>query len=212
MTKNTVLMAILVLAIFVGYSNSQNTSGDNATGTSSQGPASAPAVLPVQLTQAQQAAPQLQPAQSRQGAAAVQNPQPGLQAGPVQPSSGQPQIPFAQPQNQQQNMMPTSGMGCMMGGMPMGGMNGMSGMSGISATGGMGHTMDQGLTMREIVYIVSMQDALQVLSDMIQFQERVIESTGPKKDDLRKELAKMKDKTQKLSSDYRAILTSQTSR
>ncbi len=177
MIKNTVLIALLVFAIFAGYSNSQNITKDSVTAASPQ---------------------------NQQAAAPVQSPQPGFQAGLAQNVPVQQQNPGVQLPNQQQNTMPMGGMGCMMGGMNM------SGMSGMGGTGGMGHTMDQGLTMREIVYIVSMQDALQVLNDIIQFQEKVIENAGPKKEGMRKELAQMKEKTQKLASDYRSILTSQT--
>jgi hypothetical protein len=99
------------------------------------------------------------------------------------------------------------GMGGNMGN--MGGMGmGMGGMNRSSQTG-VGHTMDQGLTMKELVFIVSMQDTLQVMNEMIQIQEKLMDGGSPKKDALKQQLANAKEKTKKLIADYRGMLTSQ---
>ena len=157
-----------------------------------------------------------QPAQAQQAGSAM----------PVGPGAGQPQSQPAPAQGQTASQaaspaaqgtvqsnpnstMGATGMSCpMMSG--MGGMGGMNNMSGMSVgMGGMGHTMDQGLTMKEIVYIISMQDALQVVNDMLRIQEKLLDSQTPNKDDLRRQLAQLGEKTRKLMADYRGMLTSQ---
>ena len=103
------------------------------------------------------------------------------------------------------------GMGNMgMGGMGMGGMNMPQGTMNMPQSG-LGHTMDQGLTMKEIVFIVSMQDALQLMSDMIRIQEQLMDAStsSQKKTELRQDLAQVKEKTRKLIADYRGMLTNQ---
>lgn len=72
-----------------------------------------------------------------------------------------------------------------------------------------GLTVDQGLTMKEIVYIVSMQDTLQVLSDVIQVQEKLMNSQSFNEGDLRQQLAQLKEKTNRLKADYKEMLTDQ---
>ena len=105
---------------------------------------------------------------------------------------------------QQAPMTGMGGMGCMggMGNMMGGGMN-------MSASG-MNHNMDQGLTMREVLYIMSMQDALQAITDMIQVQEKLMGNVSPaEKESARQELKRIKEKTRKIALDYRGVLSGQ---
>lgn len=219
MIKNTVLLVILIAAMIAAYVENGN-SMRNPSGIGFPAAQTVAAVQnPQSPAQPTAAAPQqvLQPQQpdSSQGQAGTQMMMPGMQ------------MPSAQ---QQQNTAPGTqamgnmgGMGCMMNGMSgMGGMNGMGmgnmggmGMGGMgmgmpNTQPAMGHTMDQGLTMKEVVYIVSMQDALQLLTEMIRIQEKLLDNTNPNKDALRKELAQVKEKTAKLISDYRGMMTNQT--
>lgn len=221
MIKNTVLLVILIAVMIAAYvengNSMRNPSGIGfpaqtvAAVQNPQSPAQPPAAAPQQVLQPQQP-------DSSQGQAGTQMMMPGMQ------------MPSAQ---QQQNtatgaqaMGNMGGMGCMMSGMNgmsgMGGMNGMGmgnmrgmGMGGMgmgmpNAQPAMGHTMDQGLTMKEVVYIVSMQDALQLMTEMIRIQEKLLDNTNPNKDALRKELAQVKEKTAKLIADYRGMMTNQT--
>jgi hypothetical protein len=115
---------------------------------------------------------------------------------------------------QQQGMNPMMGgggmggmMGNAMGGGCMGGMmgNAMGGTTGIS--GGMGMNMDQPMTMREILYILSMQDALQILRDVLSIQEKILEGNRPQdKKTLLRELKSAQDRLTKLSGDYRGMI------
>lgn len=114
------------------------------------------------------------------------------------------------------NPMMGGGMGGMTGGGCMGGMmgssmgGGMGAMTGNAmggASAGMAMNMDQPMTMREILYILSMQDALQVLKDVLSIQERILESNRPDdKKALLRELKNAQDRLTKLSSDYRGMI------
>jgi sulfite reductase beta subunit-like hemoprotein len=88
-----------------------------------------------------------------------------------------------------------------------GGMGAMTGNAMGGASAGMGMNMDQPMTMREILYILSMQDALQVLRDVLSIQERLLESNRPDdKKALLRELKNAQDRLTKLSSDYRGMI------
>jgi hypothetical protein len=68
--------------------------------------------------------------------------------------------------------------------------------------------MDQGLGMREVLYIMSLQDALQAVTDLLAVQEKLMaDPKGSEKESLRKELARIKEQTRKISSDYREVLS-----
>lgn len=74
----------------------------------------------------------------------------------------------------------------------------------------MGRTMDQGLTMREVLYVLSLQDALQVMTELLAFQEKLVaEPKAAEKESLRKELARIKEQARKISADYREVLSGQ---
>lgn len=80
---------------------------------------------------------------------------------------------------------------------PMGGMGAMS-----------TRTMVQGLTMREVLYILSIQDALQVMAELLAIQEKLI--AGPKELDrehLRRELARIKEQVRRITGDYREVMS-----
>ncbi len=79
-------------------------------------------------------------------------------------------------------------------------------MTGIPGAGGMG-TADQGLTMREVLYIMSLQDAMQVIADLLAVQERLIDPKPPEKESLRREMVRIKERTRKISDDYREVLS-----
>jgi hypothetical protein len=110
----------------------------------------------------------------------------------------------------------------------MGGMTGMPGMRGQAAASTaqvplqapqgnpqqtmapMGRTMDQGLTMREVLYVLSLQDALQVMTELLAIQEKLVaEPKAAEKESLRKELARIKEQARKISADYREVLSGQ---
>ena len=105
------------------------------------------------------------------------------------------------------------------GGMGCGGMTGMSGMMGMGGqpnamgnmplgTGGTTMNMDQPLTMREILYILSMQDAIQMIKDLVRLQQKALEGNSPKgKPALVKELKGIEERLAKLLSDYRVMLS-----
>ncbi len=107
------------------------------------------------------------------------------------------------------NMGAMGGMGC--GGMGMGGMN-MGGMGMQTSAQQMGHYMDQGLTMRDTLFILSMQDALQLVMDMARIQEKMMESASAReKEKLRKEIEQLRDRTKKVMQDYRGYMAGQIS-
>jgi hypothetical protein len=126
---------------------------------------------------------------------------------------------------QQPGMNPMMGGGCMSGmmgsamgtgntggmmGNAMGGgcMGGMMGNTMGGTTGGMGMNMDQPMTMREILYILSMQDALQIIKDVVNIQGKILESDRAQdKKALLRELKNAQDRLTKLSSDYRGMIT-----
>jgi hypothetical protein len=74
----------------------------------------------------------------------------------------------------------------------------------------MGRTMDQGLTMREVLYILSLQDALQVMTELLAIQEKLLaDPKASEKESLRKELTRIKGLARKISADYREVLSGQ---
>lgn len=231
MLKNTILLvilAIVLVAAFTEKGNSMRGMGNQmmpAVQIQQQQPQQQLQQQPqVQLpNQSLQQALQNQQTDQTQGQVPSQVLPPGSQAA-VQPNAT---VNPAMPNMGMSNMgMGNSGMGCgMMGnmggmgnmgmgmgnmGMGMGGMNMPQGNMTMPQSG-LGHTMDQGLTMKEIVFIVSMQDALQLMSDMIRIQEQLMDTntSNQKKDDLKQDLAQIKEKTRKLMADYRGMLTNQ---
>ncbi|MFB3884239.1 MAG: hypothetical protein ACE144_03360 [Thermodesulfobacteriota bacterium] len=154
------------------------------------------------------------------GAAFAQTPQQQVTARPQEtipvpgPPTGVQGGPFNQPNpswmnqgmmqgGQSMQMMPMRcGMGNMMGNM-------MSGSMPMNQPE-MSHNMDQGLTMRDILYILSMQDALQVIAEVVQIQEKLMAATNSRdKEVLRKEMDGIKEKTKNLLSDYRKMISGQ---
>jgi hypothetical protein len=71
----------------------------------------------------------------------------------------------------------------------------------------LGHNMDQGLTMREVFYIMSMQDALQAVREMIQIQEKLMGAVSPaERGSIRQELKRVQENTRKIALDFRGVL------
>lgn len=67
-----------------------------------------------------------------------------------------------------------------------------------------GDNMDPGITPREAVYILSMQDALQIIQDITQVQEKLLSGASPAdKDSLRHELKGINERARRLSRDFR---------
>jgi hypothetical protein len=98
--------------------------------------------------------------------------------------------------------------GPMMGSGTMGSGMGCGGMGGMMGQGGMGMNMDQPMTMREILYIISMQDALQIVKDVLSIQEKILTTNSQKdKGALLKEIKSSQERLTKLLSDYRGMLT-----
>jgi hypothetical protein len=74
----------------------------------------------------------------------------------------------------------------------------------------MGDNMDPGLTVREVLYIMSMQDAMQLLTDMIEVQEKLMGKVSPaERESIHKELTRIKEKTRKIGQDSRGVLSGQ---
>jgi hypothetical protein len=82
-----------------------------------------------------------------------------------------------------------------------------------ASMGGMGpagRSTDQGLTMREVLYILSLQDALQVMTELLAIQEKLLaDPKASEKESLRKELTRIKGQVRKISADYREVLSGQ---
>lgn len=75
---------------------------------------------------------------------------------------------------------------------------------------GMEDNMDPGLTVREVLYILSMQDAMRLLTDMIEVQEKLMGNISPaEKEPIRKELMRIREKTRKIGQDSRGVLSGQ---
>jgi hypothetical protein len=145
--------------------------------------------------------------------------------GPSQPAPQPPKAIPAQPgfnQGGSQNDRPR----------PTTGMGGMAGMRGQPAASAaqvplqsaqqapqspalqsmtpMGRPTEQGLTMREVLYLLSIQDALQVMTDLLAIQEKLLsDPKGAEKENLRKELMRLKEQARKITGDYRDVLSSQ---
>lgn len=147
---------------------------------------------------------------------------------PSQPVPQPPKVSPAQPgfnQGGSQTDRPRSPPG-------MGGMSGMSGMRGPAAASAaqaplqsaqqapqsypqqamasMGRPTEQGLTMREVLFVLSLQDALQVMTELLVIQEKLLsDPKAPEKESLRKELTRIKGQVRKISADYRDVLSGQ---
>ena len=150
------------------------------------------------------------------------------ESGPSQPAPQPPKVSPAQPgfnQGGSQTDRPKSTPG-------MGGMSGMSGMRGPAAASAaqaplqsaqqapqsypqqpmasMGRPTEQGLTMREVLFVLSLQDALQVMTELLAIQEKLLsDPKAPEKESLRKELTRIKGQVRKISADYREVLSGQ---
>jgi hypothetical protein len=75
---------------------------------------------------------------------------------------------------------------------------------------GMEDNMDPGLTVREVLYIMSMQDAMQLLTDMIEVQEKLMGKVSPaEREPIHKELTRIREKTRKIGQDSRGVLSGQ---
>jgi hypothetical protein len=62
--------------------------------------------------------------------------------------------------------------------------------------------------MREVYYIMSMQDALQAIRDMIQVQEDLLGGATPaEKESMRQQLKRIQEKTRKIGLDFRSVFT-----
>ncbi len=86
----------------------------------------------------------------------------------------------------------------------------MGTMCSMCSMGSMGHTMDHGqeLTLKDILTYMSMNDMLQLLSDIIRVQEKMADTlTNRERAVLRKELMGIKDKTEKLILENRSMIS-----
>jgi hypothetical protein len=147
------------------------------------------------------------------------------ESGPSQPAPQPPKVSPAQPgfnQGGSQADRPKSTPG-------MGGMSGMRGPAAASAAQAplqpaqqvpqsypqqpmtsMGRPAEQGLTMREVLFVLSLQDALQVMTELLAIQEKLLsDPKAPEKESLRKELTRIKGQVRKISADYREVLSGQ---
>lgn len=80
----------------------------------------------------------------------------------------------------------------------------------MMSMGSMGHSMDHGqeLTLKDILTYMSMNDILQLLSDMIRIQEKMADTlTNRERAVLKKELMGIKDKTEKLILENRIMIS-----
>jgi len=74
----------------------------------------------------------------------------------------------------------------------------------------MGDNMDPGLTAREVLYIMSMQDVMQLLTDMIEVQEKLMGKLGPaEREPIRQELRRIRESTRRIGLDNRGALSGQ---
>jgi len=141
--------------------------------------------------------------------------QPASGSGTVQP----PQQPaFNQPAQAQGSSMPMGGgmmggMSCpMMGGMMQMGSGMQMGQSGMQmGQSGMQHNMDEGPTMKDLVQAMTIQDIFQVLLDITRLQEKISSEikTG-RRDSIEKEISSVRERIQKLSSEYKGLVTGQS--
>lgn len=94
--------------------------------------------------------------------------------------------------------------------------DGPGGKAGTNATAlpsPMADYMDQGLTVREVLYIMSMQDAMQLLAEIIEVQEKLMYKVGPaEREPIRKDLTRIREKTWKIGQDARGVLSGQLRR
>jgi hypothetical protein len=64
--------------------------------------------------------------------------------------------------------------------------------------------------MREVLFVLSLQDALQVMTELLVIQEKLLsDPKAPEKESLRKELTRIKGQVRKISADYREVLSGQ---
>lgn len=130
----------------------------------------------------------------------------------LMPQSGQFQAGQQMPMPQMSQMGGCGMMGGGMGGGMMGGGMGRGMMGGGMQMdqSGMSDLMTQGMTMKDIVQIISMQDMLQIMMDMTRIQEKMANaSSSREKEVLRKELEEVREKTKKLMSELRGMITGQ---
>ena len=74
----------------------------------------------------------------------------------------------------------------------------------------MADNMDPGLTVREVLYIMCMQDAMQLLTDMIEIQEKLMGKVSPaEREPIRQELRRIRENTRRIGLDYRGALSGQ---
>ena len=134
--------------------------------------------------------------------------QKAIQAQGVLPSSpaSAVQVPAGSAQVPPQGMM----MVCpMMGGMG-GGMMGMGGgMSGGASA--MSHNMSQGLGMKDIMQIMTMQDTLQIVADMLKIQEQLAEETkGARSSRLKRDIQDLRERAKQAVTDLKSFVAEQS--
>jgi hypothetical protein len=72
----------------------------------------------------------------------------------------------------------------------------------------MADNMDPGLTAREALYILSMQDSMHLLLDIIRIQEKLVGGVGPaERDSIRQELKRIRADMRKIGMDSRRALS-----
>lgn len=70
--------------------------------------------------------------------------------------------------------------------------------------------MDPGLTAREVLYIMSMQDAMHLLTDMIDVQEKLMGKPSPaEREPIRQELRRIRESMRRIDLDSRDAILSQ---
>jgi hypothetical protein len=80
-------------------------------------------------------------------------------------------------------------------------------MSGMS---GMGHNMSDGLGMKDIVQIMTMQDMLQIMTEMLKIQEQVAEgTTGAGSSRLKRDIEDLRNRTKQAITDLKSFVAEQ---
>jgi len=112
------------------------------------------------------------------------------------------------------------GMSCpMMGGMMQMGSGMQMGQPGMQmgqpgmqmGQSGMQHNMDEGPTMKDLVQAMTIQDIFQVLLDITRLQEKIAsEIKTSRRDSIEKEISSVRERIQKLSTEYKGLVTGQS--
>jgi len=184
MKRNLTVLLALLLALAIPLPNTVETIGI--------GDRNATAAEPGQPQPVQQP-PQVVPAQPGIGKSGSQADRPRTMTGMGGMAGMRGQAAGTADQTPQRlPTQPATGQGASMGGGPT------------------GRSTDQGLTMREVLYILSIQDALQVMTELLAIQEKLLaDPKASEKESLRKELTRIKGLARKISADYREVLSGQ---